>query len=336
MLKVKISANANYPYIRQTPNRSGEFSDVKFIINDDSSDGPFDAWFVLEEIPHQIKARCANNNIVFVPYEPAGIRDYDTVFLKQFGVVLTFRSDIRHANLIHTHQILPWWIGTSGGHGKKIVNLDYDALVASTVPQKVKTISCVCSDKAITVDHRQRLHFVRELKIRLGEQLQVFGPGFGEWPDERQDKWETIAPYQYHLAIENSAHKGYWTEKVADTFLGGAFLIYWGCPNLGDYFREDSFLQVDRSDPDAAAATISRLLDSDGYFAAESAIAESREAVLNKYNLFAELAAFAKNLPHDKVRKVTLRPEEEFRNSFTNRVRSIPNRLANRILRKNH
>jgi hypothetical protein len=320
MITVKVTANPIYPYLRQTPNRSGVFNGVRFVM-DENDGGPFDAWFVLEEICSTTTVKCANKNVIFVPYEPESIRGYDDDFLKQFGTLLTFRTDLNHPNRVRSHPLLPWWLGTSGGHGKFQLTRDYDALKTATLPPKQKTISCVCSDKATTLDHRKRLHFVRLLKDRLGDRLQIFGPGFCEWPAEWPDKWDSIAPYQYHLAIENSSHPDYWTEKVADTFLGGAFLVYWGCPNLGDYFPKESFLPVSRDDPDAAAESINILLDSAQYEKSRAALVEARRLVLDKYNLFPELAAYARTLEKGRYSRISLRPEESFKNTFVKRAR---------------
>jgi hypothetical protein len=320
MIRVKITANTPDPFIRQTSGSLGIWNDVKFIF-DDRDEGPFDAWIVLENMAGVSRVRCPKSNTVFVPYEPPSIRGYDSAFLKQFGTVLSFRTDLKHRNRVRTHPLLPWWIGTYGGHGGKQVTKDYDALKNLDLSEKQKAISCVCSDKATTLDHRKRLHFVRSLKDRLGERLKIFGPGFCEWPAEWPDKWDSIAPYQYHLAIENSSHPDYWTEKVADTFLGGAFLVYWGCPNLGDYFPKESFLPVSRDDPDAAAESINILLDSAQYDKSRAALAEARRLVLDKYNLFAELAAYAGTLEKGRYSRISLRPEESFKNTFVKRAR---------------
>jgi hypothetical protein len=42
--------------------------------------------------------------------------------------------------------------------------------------------------------------------------------------------------------LENSQSPHYWTEKLTDAYLGWAFPLYVGCPNVGDYFAKESFL----------------------------------------------------------------------------------------------
>lgn len=329
MLRVKLTVGSRDPVIRQSPRCAGVWDDVQFVFGDDE-DGPFECWIVLEGLARPMRARCASGHVVFVTWEPPSIRGYDHRFLQQFSAVITFRTDIKHRNLIRSHPILPWWIGTSGGHHTKQILRDYDALKGSPLPKKESTVSVVCSDKAITEDHCRRLHFVRVLKERLGGRLQVFGPGFRAWPDKWPDKWDEIAPFQYHLALENSAHRDYWTEKVADAFLGGAFLIYWGCPNLSDYFPSGAFCEVNRDDPEGAAAAITKLLASNEYDKAASAIAAARSLILDRYNIFPELARYAKAITKGSPSDVRLREEAYFGLTPLQRVKQAIRRFVYR------
>jgi hypothetical protein len=40
----------------------------------------------------------------------------------------------------------------------------------------------------------------------------------------------------FHIAVENSQNKNYFTEKIVDAFLSKTIPIYWGCPNIQQYF----------------------------------------------------------------------------------------------------
>ena len=65
------------------------------------------------------------------------------------------------------------------------------------------------------------------------------------WTEPAIADLEAIADY---IALENSSHAHYWSEKLADTYLGWSFPFYWGCPNTSDYFPEQSLCQIDRDD----------------------------------------------------------------------------------------
>jgi hypothetical protein len=40
----------------------------------------------------------------------------------------------------------------------------------------------------------------------------------------------------FHIAIENSQNQNYFTEKIIDSLITKTIPIYWGCPNIGDFF----------------------------------------------------------------------------------------------------
>ena len=46
----------------------------------------------------------------------------------------------------------------------------------------------------------------------------------------------------YHIAVENSKQKNYFTEKIIDCFASRTIPIYWGCPNLGNWFDMDGII----------------------------------------------------------------------------------------------
>jgi len=48
----------------------------------------------------------------------------------------------------------------------------------------------------------------------------------------------------FHVAIENSQWPNYFTEKLIDCFVTGTVPIYWGCPNVGDFFDRDGVVVV--------------------------------------------------------------------------------------------
>jgi hypothetical protein len=49
----------------------------------------------------------------------------------------------------------------------------------------------------------------------------------------------------FHVCIENQSVRHYFTEKLIDSFLTYTIPIYWGCPNIGDYFNLDGMIIID-------------------------------------------------------------------------------------------
>jgi len=50
---------------------------------------------------------------------------------------------------------------------------------------------------------------------------------------------------QYHIVIESSCVKNYFTEKLIDAMLTKTVPIYWGCPNIGEFFDMKGMIVVE-------------------------------------------------------------------------------------------
>ena len=83
-------------------------------------------------------------------------------------------------------------------------------------------------------------------------QIDLFGRGF----KEIGDKADVIGPYRYHLVLENSACPHFWTEKLADAYLGYCLPIFSGCANVVDYFPPDSLVRLPDIADHSGAVTI--------------------------------------------------------------------------------
>ena len=53
-----------------------------------------------------------------------------------------------------------------------------------------------------------------------------------------------LMEHMFHIAVENSQLENYFTEKVMDCFLTKTVPIYFGCPNISDYFNTDGMFVV--------------------------------------------------------------------------------------------
>jgi hypothetical protein len=66
--------------------------------------------------------------------------------------------------------------------------------------------------------------------------------------DARLGKEFIFSDSQFGVVIENTSHRGYFTEKILDCFLLKTIPIYWGCSNIGDYFDIDSIITFNNVD----------------------------------------------------------------------------------------
>jgi hypothetical protein len=278
-----VTTNTPWPWKRQTPKGDGVFGNTRFVF--DLEEKQYDFLIVHDGVPDGMEDRIRPGSAIFVAGEPVTVKRYSGRFLAQFGTVLTSDRSTPHANRIFTQTGLPWHIGVPNGKmPRHHEGLDFAALERLS-GEKTKLMSVICSNKTMTPAQQMRIPFVRALKDHFGERLDFFGRGF----QDIDDKAEALVSYRYHVVLENSDDRDYWSEKIADPFLAGTFPFYWGCRNLEDYFPNDSFVRIGLTDPAAAIATIEATIASNRATRSEAAVAEAKRRVLTEHNVFAVL-----------------------------------------------
>lgn len=63
-------------------------------------------------------------------------------------------------------------------------------------------------------------------------------------PKGEQGTLEVYSDYKFVIAFENTARRGYVSEKLIQPLLVGAIPIYWGAPDVADYVNPDSFINM--------------------------------------------------------------------------------------------
>ncbi len=309
-ININLSTTLQWPLGRQIPSAKEE-NGIKLHINAHIEE--CDAWIVYQGLYRPETTICAPENVILFTYEPPGLHIYQSEFLKQFSKVVTCHRSIQHAGVIHRHQAQPWLAGIRRDSQQNIhsgfgVDFTFDDFAAMTPMPKTRLLSVLCSNKVTTEGHRRRLEFVEILQHKLGDDIDIFGYGF----HPLADKWEALAPYKYHIVLENSVVEDYWTEKLADAYLGYCFPIVSGCPNLERYFSKASYQSIDISKPEAAIASIRQLLENDSYEERLNAVIEARRRVLYEYNLFSEIISLVANNKISQRKKITLKDERLF------------------------
>lgn len=288
-----------------------------------------DYWVIFEGLSCGESAYCPKENTILITAEPPTLKQYRPALLDQFAVVITCRADLMHPRTIIDQPGLPWHVGRrQKGHVNLSWSKDHDELSAITHYKK-KELSVISSTKAFSDGHRLRLAFVSTLQNHFGNRIDVFGRGI----KEIEDKWDALAPYKYHIAIENCAVNDYWTEKISDSFLAGCHPIYAGCPNIKKYFPPNALTRIDLLHPEKAIAIIADCLGSKRYEQSHKEIQEARDAVLNRYNIFPTITSHIDRLARQghgtgKRTRIHLVPETSgtFWNYCLRGLRKIPSR----------
>jgi Glycosyltransferase family 10 (fucosyltransferase) C-term len=238
-------------------------------------DLPEPDWLVIfDEPPPGFVTRVPRARRIVILTEPPEIKPYRRRFLEQFGVAIApMRISGYSGTVIRSHAALPWFYGTE----------TLEELRQMPPPPKINAVSVVITRKTKTPLHRARLRFVEQLQRRLGDRLQVHGVGFHIVENKR----EAIDPVKYHLALENNIHENFWTEKIADAYLGWSLPLYSGCPNMADYVPADAFLRLELSDLAHSIDVVERCLDDDPYESRFAAITVARNRLLDEHNIFA-------------------------------------------------
>ena len=281
LLHVPGRSDLRKQLLRQTPHGSGEWNGNQFHLNE--SPQPCDYTVVFAGQKNTIEFPTKKRNTLFIAGEPPAIKKYNKAYLAQFGSVISSDPDCEHPNLHLTQQGHPWFCGRKFlAPGETIAVKSFDDYIQEEEIQKTKLISVVCSDKQSTPGHRKRYEFVQKLKEAFSGELDVYGTG----QNMIEDKADAIRPYQYHMAIENSASPHYWTEKLSDCYLEGAFPFYAGCPNIDTYFTKDSYCMINLEDLEGTIKKIRKAIDEKRYLNAFAALKHAKLEVLNEYNLF--------------------------------------------------
>lgn len=304
-------------YLQQSQGGLGFWDGNKFEIMNDVKE--CDYWVVHEGISEIETAYCSKKNCIIIIGEEKSKKDYSPKYLGQFGAVITTRNDLVHPNIIQWHYICPWHILKS-----------YDILTTSTAILKQNNLSTVCSSETAVDGHKKRYAFINKMIGHFKDKIHIYGRGF----NYIKDKYDGLSPYKYSIAIEHSVHHNYWTEKIIDCYLSLTMPVYYGCPEIHDYFPKESMILIDIDDYKKSILTIEKAIDENYYERYYDYIVHSKNLILNKYQIFPALLQILKqeNYRFTNSKGTTIvKPERYFQKNFMlKRIKHKINRITGR------
>ncbi len=244
-----------------------------------TADAPLDTDWVVAALTtrHAVETRAPRERRILVVTEPQGY--FPKFFVNQFGIVISPFAVAAHRGIwVQDHGGLPAFFNTDHGASPWSAIYDHRSLRDLQPPEKQERASVVLSGKTVLPGHRRRLEFVRRLKSRIGDRLAIYGRGF-DWVPRKAD---VLLPYKYHIVLENTQMPFYWTEKIADAYLGYAFPFVSGPPNLDRWFPKESFEPIDVTRPDEAVDKVVSLMDAGVYEQRLPAMKVARQRVLDE------------------------------------------------------
>lgn len=251
-----------------------------------------DAVLIFNNPSGKIETVCYPENVLAFMMEPGVYSENPWMFkgLQQYARVY---SPLQNSpNTIVSHGFLGWH-----------VIQDWHKLSKLAVPEKKEGISCIASTLKQFKGHRRRLEFVQALQKEIPA-INFFGKGSNYIPD----KTDGLLPYKFSIAIENTSAGYYFTEKITDCFLTYTVPLYYGCKNIGKFFPERSFIDINIDEPVKAIKIINQIIEKDDWQQRIPALQEARDLVLNKYQPLAGAASVLRQTEPSVKRKVLVKP----------------------------
>ena len=155
---------------------------------------------------------------------------------------------------------------------------------------KTKIMSIMVSHKSYTPGHKYR-HALVSYILKHKLPIDIWGNGAKmykqRFPENNniygdfKSMAEMCNNYMFTIAIENTSHDHYFSEKIVNPFMYHTIPLYWGCKKIEEYFPNYSIKLTGNINMDMI--TIGRVLKNPQYFMAKHKA--NIEEVLDKVNL---------------------------------------------------
>ena len=140
---------------------------------------------------------------------------------------------------------------------------------------KTKLVSLIASKKNDFDGHKLRHEIVRA-SSNIGFEIDVMGRGYRPI----DNKSEGLKDYRYSIVIENSIQKSYFTEKIIDALVLETVPIYWGAPDIGNFFDMGGIIQCRTKDEILRAL---KMIGENDYNSRRAAIRKNKESAIRNF-----------------------------------------------------
>lgn len=162
--------------------------------------------------------------------EPPGMNrtHYERIipYMSEYDYVLTFRKDDWRSDKTLWYPLGGSWIREEEWG----------------VFPKIHTLSMIASFKRQAPGHRIR-HEIAEHMTTVFD-IDLMGSGYRSIAS----KIEGLRGYGFSIVVESEYIPGYFSEKLIDCLSQGTVPIYWGCPDLGEYFNMSGIITFNNTD----------------------------------------------------------------------------------------
>jgi hypothetical protein len=199
-----------------------------------------------------LKYSHSSNPKVFVQLEPVAIqRDTEQHLVKNYNMydtIYTFNETVLQGCPNAKKTILPACSWISRSHWGSI-----------DTTKKAFQVSCITGSKQLAEGHTYRLLLYANQKILKDVYSMPITfyrssadqplPELTNNPFIQKDKFPLFETFQYSFVIENSSQTNYFTEKLIDCLITKTIPIYYGCPNIAEYFDTTGWILLTEKEP---------------------------------------------------------------------------------------
>jgi hypothetical protein len=281
-MKIKIVSNyGSDAFMYETVNNCFENKTTLKLTKDED----YDYLIVINGT--RTRPRVSRDKIIGILQEPIGNINYDRN-LHFYCSKIICQSKSMFGNY---HGIIEKFLPMFYRHHES-VHRDY-FLNYNTIEERKKLCIIISSinypnnPKWTNHNYSKRHRFVESL-LRSDLDFDFYGNGWN-LNDERYkgstlNKHETLRNYEYSIAIENVCEKNYVSEKFFDCILNNTVPLYYGAPNVSDFYDPFSYKEINIDKIDTISE-IKNLISTDSNNYLESMI-RSKNNYFQKSNLF--------------------------------------------------
>jgi len=160
--------------------------------------------------------------VIMEPNQLFGLHDWAIHNSHLFSLILTWSEDV-----LKCSNAYPFYFGTTFLHSK-------DKYKELAQKEKQLEVSFLCGVKN-QIEGQQ----LRQRIFQKGNEINILKKWFYTVDGPKDICFENS---MFHIAVENSQNKNYFTEKIVDCFLTKTIPIYWGCPNIDEFFHGEGII----------------------------------------------------------------------------------------------
>lgn len=198
--------------------------------------------------------------------------------------------------------------GTDGAPNPQERVKHYSEIIGVPFPEKTGLLSWITTGDYSLPCERNRMDFMKRFTDEYPGVLDLYGRNTGGFDLDSIDSYkgsiersqDAVNSYEYTFAFENACEVNYMSEKFNDAILAGCIPFYWGMTNIGDYYPEGSFVEIDITRKDAPQK-IMGVLESDFRNQNLEALYKAKDLLLSKYQFWPALHGLVNRLIRENV-----------------------------------